>query len=145
MIIIKKFLITDAECAVVAFDIRKKVFVEEQNVNAKEEFDEFEKFSLHYLVYYKGFPAGTARWRHTSNSIKLERFAVLKEYRSKKLGNRILNEILNDVIPFQKCIYLHSQLSAVNFYKKEGFKEKGDIFYECDIAHYLMSYRKKSD
>ncbi len=141
MIKIVKFISTSKEFSLAAFDIRKKVFVEEQNVKAEEEFDEFEKFSQHYLAYYNEIPVATARWRHTEKGIKLERFAVLKEFRNKNIGNFILKEVLKDVIPFQKTLYLHAQLAAVKFYKREGFVKQGEIFYECNIAHYLMNYK----
>ena len=140
MIKIEKFITTNADFASAAFKIRQKVYVEEQKVSTEEELDEFENISKHYLAFYNEIPVGTARWRHTSKGIKLERFAILEEYRSKKIGSQILKEVLQDVIPLQKKIYLHAQLTAVNFYKREGFTEEGNPFYECNIAHYLMSY-----
>src|SRR6188768_1106762 len=83
-----------------AFAIRHKVFVEEQQVDREEEYDEFDKTSKHYLVFAdEGIPAGTSRWRETKSEIKLERFAVLKEYRSKGVGSVMLRQVLNDVTP----------------------------------------------
>ncbi|MDQ3190694.1 MAG: GNAT family N-acetyltransferase [Bacteroidota bacterium] len=145
MIKIEKFISSNTDLSIAAFDIRKKVFVEEQNVRAEEEFDEFENFSQHYLAFYNEIPVATARWRHTIKGIKLERFAVLKDFRNKNIGNLILREVLKDVIPFKKTIYLHAQLPAVKFYKREGFIEEGDLFYECNIAHYTMSHSKTSN
>ena len=60
------------------FNIRKNVFVIEQEVDPAKEYDEFEDSSTHFLASVEGSPAGTARWRFTKNGIKLERFAVLK-------------------------------------------------------------------
>ncbi|HET6244944.1 MAG: GNAT family N-acetyltransferase [Bacteroidetes bacterium] len=144
MINLKKFISINSDLALFAFDIRKKVFVQEQHVRAEDEFDEFEKFSQHYLAFHDGTPVGTARWRHTQNGIKLERFAVLEEFRSKKIGHCILKEILKDVVPFRKRIYLHAQLPAVKFYKRQKFIEEGEIFHECNIAHYTMNYMGKT-
>jgi predicted GNAT family N-acyltransferase len=138
MITIKKYTSSNIELAEKAFEIRRKVFVEEQKVPADEEFDEFENSSTHFLAFYNDIPAATARWRFTEKGIKLERFAVLKEFRNKKIGSEILNAVLDDVKPFNKYTYLHAQLAAVNFYERAGFKKKGDIFSECDIEHYLM-------
>ena len=140
MIKIEKFVISNNDFASGAFNIRRKVFVEEQKVSSEDEFDEFENISEHYLAFYNEIPVGTARWRHTLKGIKLERFAVLEEYRSKKIGSHVLKEVLRDVIPLKKKIYLHAQLPVVNFYKREEFTEEGNVFYECDIAHYSMSY-----
>lgn len=126
------------------FSIRRKVFVQEQNVPEEEEWDEFEHLSKHYLAVYEGVGVGTARWRVTlTGDIKLERFAVLKEYRGKGVGEALVQAVLNDV-PMREGvkIYLHAQLSAKEFYLKFGFIPEGEIFSECDILHVKMVYKK---
>lgn len=128
----------------IAFKIRNKVFVEEQKVSREEEFDEFEITSKHYLLFINNKPVGTARWRETSKGIKLERFALLKEYRSKGFGSVLLKAVLKDVLPLNQTTYLHAQLPAVSFYEKEGFVKQYDIFMECNIEHYLMKYNPDS-
>jgi predicted GNAT family N-acyltransferase len=122
------------------FNIRQKVFVEEQKVPLDEEYDEFEKISNHYLANYNGMPAGVARWRETENGVKLERFAVLDEFRNKEVGSAILKQVLEDVnaIYSGKQIYLHAQLKAIPFYERHGFQKVGEQFSECDILHYKM-------
>src|SRR5262245_10062346 len=81
-----------------AFAIRKKVFVEEQKVPERDELDEYESSSTHFLAELNGEPCGTARWRHTSEGkIKLERFAVLGEFRGKGIGQAIVRAVLADV------------------------------------------------
>lgn len=118
--------------------IRDKVFVQEQNVAEEEEFDEFEDESLHYLLYEDNKAIGTARWRHIGNKVKLERFAVLKEYRGKGYGDFLVKTVLKDALKEGKSIYLHAQLKAIPLYERSGFKKVGDIFMECDIEHYKM-------
>lgn len=118
--------------------IREIVFIQEQKVEESDEFDEFEKESCHFLLEIKDKPIGTARWRHIGEKIKLERFAVLKEYRGKKYGDSLLKAVLDNVLPFKKPLYLHAQLKAIPFYKRRGFKQVGDLFLECDIEHYKM-------
>jgi len=135
-----KFEFADKKMADISFTIRNKVFVEEQHVNPELEYDEFEDTSIHYLLYYKGKPVATSRWRETDKGIKLERFAMLKEYRNKGIGSELLKKVINDVIPLKKRIYLHSQLNALSYYERFGFVKKGDIFIEADIEHYLMEY-----
>lgn len=141
MIHIEKFSTENQTLSRTAFEIRSKVFVEEQKVDSREEFDQFEDICLHYLLYYKDSPAGTARWRETEKGIKLERFAVLKEFRGKGLGEMLVRTVLSDVLPKKMKLYLHAQLTAVPLYEKCGFKKQGEIFSECDIDHYLMSYK----
>jgi predicted GNAT family N-acyltransferase len=140
MINVVKFSSKDAEHAGPAFEIRRQVFVVEQQVPPDEEFDEFESASVHFLATINGVPAGTARWRRTEKGIKLERFAVLDRYRSHGVGRELLQNVLKDVLPTDSTIYLHSQLHAVTFYEKSGFKAVGELFYECEIPHYLMKY-----
>ena len=122
------------------FDIRQKVFVEEQQVSPEEEYDEFENTSDHYLATFEGKPAGVARWRETDKGVKLERFAVLPEFRNKAVGSHVLKAVLADVLPkhSDKTIYLHAQLPAIPFYTRHGFEKTGPQFSECDIEHFKM-------
>lgn len=125
-----------------AFHIRELVFVEEQHVPKEEEYDEFETSSRHFLAYYGDTPCGTARWRYTEKGIKLERFAVLAEFRSKKVGSALLQSLLKDVAAqsdtIGKLIYLHAQVTAMPFYANFGFSPEGEMFEECNIQHYKM-------
>ncbi|MFD2247134.1 GNAT family N-acetyltransferase [Pontibacter ruber] len=125
-----------------AFAIRSKVFVEEQNVPRDAEYDQYEPTASHYLATCEGTPCGAARWRTTEHGVKLERFAVLSEYRNRNVGGEILKAVLQDVQAAHpdKKIYLHAQLPAVNFYKRHGFATEGDMFSECDIQHYKMYF-----
>jgi predicted GNAT family N-acyltransferase len=125
-----------------ANEIRRKVFVEEQKVSREEEYDSFEESSIHYLVFLNETPIGTARWRITKEGIKLERFAVLKEYRNTRAGGAVLKQVLEDVIPLDKKIYLNAQITAINFYLKAGFVKEGNEFIEANIRHYKMSLQK---
>ncbi len=122
------------------FAIRSEVFVKEQQVSREEEFDNFEESSLHYLGKWDGHAAGTARWRITKNGIKLERFAVLKDFRNKGIAAAILLEVLKHVKPLQKKIYLHAQVSALGFYEKYAFKKEGPMFTEANIDHFTMYF-----
>lgn len=126
-----------------ALSIRNKVFVEEQGVPISIEYDNFDQNSNHYLIIYEGNPAATSRWRIVEEKIKLERFAVLKEFRGKNLGYHLLRETLFDTIIYRKPIYLHAQKSVIEFYKKYGFTKEGAEFSEAGIAHFLMSYSGK--
>ncbi|MBC8112721.1 MAG: GNAT family N-acetyltransferase, partial [Verrucomicrobia bacterium] len=78
-----------------AFAIRKAVFVLEQSVPADEEY-EFEEESRHFLAFSGEMACGTARWRYTEKGIKLERFAVLIDFRSQQVGSALVKAILED-------------------------------------------------
>ena len=92
-------------------EIRKKVFIEEQNVPLNIEI-EYEENSNHVICYLDKFAVGTGRWRNTKNGIKLERFAVLKQFRKKGIGSALTHFII-DHVPKERKIYLNSQHSAI--------------------------------
>ncbi len=139
MIIVKE--INDSMDLEIAFKIREIVFVEEQKVSIEEEFDEYDPYCRHFLAYLNDTPCGTARLRETANGIKLERFSVLIEYRNKKIGYSLLEKLLKEAIyEANGEIYLHAQIAVLPFYKKQGFKEVGEIFSEANIQHQKMIY-----
>ena len=125
-----------------ARQIRKEVFVLEQKVDEKEEFDEFEEVSRHFIAKIGDQAVGTARWRYTEKGIKLERFAVSASARGKGVGQELVKTILQDidnqVNSKGKLCYLHGQITAVPLYEKFGFQKVGNIFDECGILHYKM-------
>jgi predicted GNAT family N-acyltransferase len=139
MFVIKRFSFTEKHLADQAFAIRKTVFVEEQGVDATLEYDHEEE-AHHYLLFLGEKPIATARWRETGQGIKLERFAVLPQFRNRGIGEVILKEVLKDVTPLGKMVYLHSQVKAVPFYERNGFVKEGPMFTEAGIGHFLMNY-----
>ncbi len=134
--------ITTEEGLKAAFHIRELVFVVEQEVDALEEYDEFEDSSIHFLAELDGVPVGTARWRFTSNGVKMERFAVLQEARGQGVGQALVAAVLADINLHPdgkaKKKYLHAQIHAMSLYAKFGFQAVGDQFEECAILHYKM-------
>lgn len=120
-----------------AFEIRRVVFVEEQAVDPAEEYDEYEESCIHLLAVCDGVPCGTARIRTTENGKKLERFAVLKEYRGRSVGDALVRGCLERLEPGTYS-YMHAQEHALGFYAKHGFEPTGDRFWECEIPHFKM-------
>jgi len=139
MFTVKRFSSQDKEMAEQAFAIRRKVFVEELGVDATLEYDHEEQAS-HYLLMLADKPIATARWRETEKGIKLERFAVLPGFRNRGIGEIILKDVLKEVIPLGKTIYLHAQLKAVTFYERNGFIPVGELFTEAGLDHFMMRY-----
>ncbi len=133
-----------------AFAIRKKVFVEEQQVPEEEELDEFESISNHFLAEVDGEACGTARWRVTpEGKIKLERFAVLENFRGRGIGEVIVKFVLADLSAGPDSslgqlppVYLHAQIQVIPFYERLGFETKGPEFDECGILHRVMYLKK---
>jgi len=137
---IVSFGYNDPDRFIISRNIRDEVFVKEQGVDHNLEYDGHDTLARHFLVYENDKPIATARWRETSEGIKLERFAVLREYRNHEKGKALLLKVLEEVVPLKKPIYLHSQDKAVNFYLRNGFIISGSEFYEAGIKHYKMIY-----
>ena len=119
--------------------IRKEVFIRGLNIPEHMEIDHNEDLATYVLAYIDNIPVGTARWRETKIGIKLERFAVLSEYRSNGIGQKMTKFILNNLHK-SKIIYLYAQKSAIKFYEKLGFKSVGNLFEEVGIKHQKMIY-----
>ena len=109
------------------FAIRRKVFVDEQNCPPELEW-EFEDESTHFLGLVNDIPAGAARWRMTDKGYKLERFAVLKEFRNSGLGKALVSAVLKDLPDDANYVYLNAQLAAMGLYEKFGFAPAGERF-----------------
>jgi predicted GNAT family N-acyltransferase len=122
------------------FAIRKIVFVEEQNCPPELEWEN-EDVSTHFLALSDHYPCGACRWRKTDNGYKLERFAVLKEFRGRGVGRALVATVLNDLPADADYIYLNAQLDAMGLYAKFGFVAEGDQFEEAGIQHFKMVKR----
>jgi len=142
MIKINKLLFSDKLNIEKCFQIRKEVFVKEQECDPKDEYENEEE-SIHFLISEKNKNYATARYRKTEKGIKMERFAVLKEHRGKGYGHMILKAMLKDLKNIKVTKYLHAQVQVVGFYEKKGFEKIGDKFDEVGIMHYKMILQEK--
>lgn len=119
--------------------IRRIVFIQELNIPEHMEIDDNEDLATYVLAKVEGKNVGTARWRETNSGIKLERFAVLNQYRSYGVGTAMTKFILKQ-LDQSKLIYLNAQESAISFYQKLGFDSTGSMFDEVGIAHQKMIF-----
>ena len=123
-------------------DIRQKVFIDEQDCPYDiEVVEEEEKEAKHFLICYKEKPVGTLRYRQTGErEFKLERFAILKEYRGKGYGKQAFAYLVNKLEEdYNPCtIYFNAQYHLLEYYQKLGFKSEGETFMEANIKHIRM-------
>ena len=123
-------------------NIRNIVFVIGQNCPYDiEVVPKEEKEAKHFLILYKDEPVGTIRYRQTGDrEFKLERFAVLEQYRGHGYGKEaflyLVNKLEEDYNPC--TIYFNAQYQLLDYYRKLGFKEVGETFYEANIKHIKM-------
>ncbi len=121
------------------FEIRTTVFIEEQNVLPELELDGLDSEAEHFIVYLNHKPIGCARIRKNKDFVKLERIAIIKEYRCRGFGKKLTNFLVDYCKQnnYNK-IKLHSQIYISDFYKKLGFKLVGKKFFEAGIEHIEM-------
>ena len=126
--------------------VRRKVFVEEQKVPEEIELDGKDNEAEHVLAYFNNNPIGCARIRHADKGIRIERMAVLENYRGRGFGRFLLNytiALISRRYP-KEMIYVHSQKDVEEFYNRAGFVTKGKIFYEAGIPHVMMVLGRKN-
>ncbi|KYG90846.1 GNAT family N-acetyltransferase [Metasolibacillus sp. FSL H7-0170] len=123
-----------------AFDIRKKVFVEEQGVPIHLELDEYDKTSYHFIVTEGERTIAAARLREYEPLVgKVERVCVLNEYRGKRLG-ALLMEHIEQVAKEKnwKKLKLNAQSYAIPFYEKLQYTVTSPEFLDAGIPHRAM-------
>ena len=135
MVINIKFAVTKKEIEECLL-IRRKVFIEEQGIPEKIETDDDKTNATSIYALIDNKCVGTARYQKLGNKIKLERFAVLNEYRLKGVGRALAKYLFKELD--NKILYLHAQESVIDFYLLLGFKKVGDKFYEAGIPHWKM-------
>ena len=127
-----------------AFAIRMRVFVKEQGVPREIELDRDDQRAVHFLATASGKAIGTARVVMRRGSAKIGRMAVLKDYRRKGVGTKLLKRAVASAkkLGAQK-IYLHAQVAVIGFYGRLGFRSVGPVFNEAGIPHRKMVFREQ--
>lgn len=120
--------------------IRRRVFIEEQEVPESLEWDEFDAVSLHVLAEtVSGEAVATGRllpdWH-------IGRMAVLREWRRRGVGLTVLQTLLAAAKQRgDRIVRLNAQTHALGFYEKAGFLAEGPVFDDAGIPHRTMSRR----
>jgi len=125
-----------------ALSIRFDVFIKEQCVSPDVESDEFDAVDPHWLVRtQEGVAIATARVTDKGDGVgKLERVAVLEEYRQHGIGRILVAQIENDAktMGFTRMV-LHGQTHCQGFYEKLGYRVVDPtVFDEDNIPHIKM-------
>ena len=81
-----------------AYEIRKTVFIEEQNVPPEIEVDQYEDEAIHFVCYDEEKVIGAGRLRFVGEHGKLERICVLKPYRGKSFGKKIIAAMEKEIV-----------------------------------------------
>jgi predicted GNAT family N-acyltransferase len=125
-----------------AFAIRVRVFVKEQGVPQEIELDRDDHCATHFLAISSGKAVGTARLVMRCGNAKIGRMAVVKSYRRKGFGTKLLQRAIATATKLgARKIYLHAQVPVIGFYEALGFHGLGAVFEEAGIPHQKMILR----
>ena len=122
-----------------AHEIRRRVFIEEQNVPEDIELDEDDAHAFHTLAMLDGKPVGCGRFVEHGDEVKIGRMAVIPRLRTRGIGREILEFLMREARErgYRRAV-LHAQLSAEGFYLKNGYLAIGEVFEEAGIPHRKM-------
>ncbi|SFM36521.1 Predicted N-acyltransferase, GNAT family [Psychrobacillus psychrodurans] len=123
-----------------AVRIRRKVFVEEQDVPLHLELDEYDANAVHFVAYDGDIPFGAGRIREIEPGIgKVERVCILPDYRGRKLGNLMMQCMEDYSISAEITkLKLNAQSQAILFYEKRNYTITSPEFLEAGIPHRAM-------
>ncbi len=117
--------------------IRFEVFVEEQGVDPALEIDGIDPDCVHALAYEENLPVGTGRLLPDGH---IGRMAVLKTHRGLGVGSALLSTLIDAARERKvKSVALSSQVQAIPFYERFGFRASGPVYLEAGIEHRDMT------
>lgn len=121
-------------------DIRRAVFIEEQEVDVEIEVDKYESDAIHFLALIGNVPVACGRFRKDKNYLKFERIATLAPHRKKGIGKALMQFMQKTAVRDypEYTPYMHAQFDAAPFYEKLGWRAIGKTFFEADIKHIAM-------
>lgn len=140
-----------------AFQLRQRVFVEEQGVPLEEEVDEHDDSATHVVAVVGGRVVGTGRamvpsqgtrdlaggkFENLATRVRIGRMAVDEEWRRRGVGGRILDALEAEAKRSGlREAELNAQIYAIPFYSSHGYVEEGPVFLDAGIDHVLMKKR----
>ena len=122
--------------------IRMTVFVIERSIALEDEFDTLDTDEAVYSVLYdNSLPVATGRFIKESKLVcRFTRIATIKEYRGQQCGAKIIYSLEEKAKRdgFQQAI-IHSELTAVPFYQKQGYVIISNIYEEDGVPCQTLS------
>ena len=120
-------------------EIRKVVFTDELNIPESYLFDEYDNTCEQFLIKNGEITVGALRLRKENSAVKLERMAILSEFRKMSFGLRTIGEVKKYCMTKNESkIFLDSIYDVRGFYRKCGFGEIGTIFERVGLPHIRM-------
>ncbi|MBT2377134.1 GNAT family N-acetyltransferase [Streptomyces sp. ISL-111] len=138
------------------FQVRKEVFVGEQNVPEEIEYDAYDPTAVHVLAVAADATAlGTGRLLHGAGAAgktggdltvgSLGRLAVTRRARGFGVGAALVRAIEDEAVRLGlTAVDLHAQTHALGFYERLGYVAYGPEFPDAGIPHRAMRRKTES-
>ncbi|MFJ3079044.1 GNAT family N-acetyltransferase [Streptomyces halstedii] len=142
--------VVGADDRAACFQVRKDVFVGEQNVPEEIEYDDHDATAVHVLaVAADGSALGTARLLHGPDAAgrtggdltvgSLGRLAVTREARGLGVGAALVRAVEDEARALGLTgVDLHAQTHALGFYERLGYVAYGPEFPDAGMPHRAM-------
>jgi predicted GNAT family N-acyltransferase len=133
--------VRDAKELRAAFDLRFRVFCDEQGVPRDEELDELDDVARHAVaVAPVGSVVGTMRLVSKGSVVRVGRVAVDREWRGRGIASRLLGKAHDYAVGVRaEELRLAAQTQAVGLYEQAGYVQDGAPFQEAGIEHVWMA------
>lgn len=121
--------------------LRESVFVHEQGIDPALVWDSLDVQAEHVLISNRlGLPIASGRLvQHAPGVGRIGRMAVHRLLRGSHLGRDVLLALLDRArARADTQVLLHAQCTAEDFYRRQGFVRRGDVFKEAGIDHVEM-------
>lgn len=119
-------------------DVRRRVFIVEQQVPEVLEWDGADAVAVHALALdAQGRPIGTGRLLPDGH---IGRMAVMSQWRRRGVGSAILEFLIGCARQQgQTAVHLNAQTRALGFYARHGCVAHGEEFMDAGIPHRRMT------
>ena len=120
--------------------LRKDVFVHEQQVDIDLEMDEQDLNAWHFVALDAEKVIATCRLILIDDYAKLGRMAVLPTYRHKQVGSQLITYAEKTARSYKiRKLVMEAQVQAIPFYLSNGYRVVADeIIMDANIEHKLM-------
>lgn len=117
--------------------IRRDVFVAEQQVPEDLEWDGEDETAWHFIATVNQQPVAVARLLPSG---QIGRMAVLRDFRQQGIATALLKQV--EQFASEQgfgMLFLHAQTYISHFYEAHGFQPKGKEFMDAGIPHIEMT------
>lgn len=125
------------------YNLLREVFCDELCLEENEVFEEVNQSIIQVIVKQSNQCVGTGRLVWKKEYYKIGRIAIDPNERGKQYGEFVVRLLLKEAFQLgAEKVLVHSQLHAIGFYEKLGFRKEGNEVVELGVLHQPMIFLK---